>query len=280
MKAWQRGILYTAMALAIVLIIGILGGIVKGLSFLPRLLPSLSGAEESTVSAGESAQIYTPAGTVAGLKIELKAAALEIRTGDAFRAESNLSHLAVTEENGVWAFRETRSFISSDAEAHSLILYIPAQAALEEVTLDTGAGKVRIDTLTADKLELELGAGSFRASTLNATRQADIDGGAGELRIEGGTLANLELDMGVGHTALTARLNGNCSLDMGVGAAAITLLGSREEYRLSIDKGLGGVLIAGESVGDGAAVGNGNTRVKLSGGVGRITVDYREDAPI
>ena len=37
----------------------------------------------------------------------------------------------------------------------------------------------------------------------------------------------------------------------------------------------GGVTVAGESVGDGAAVGNGNTRVKLSGGVGRITVDYR-----
>ena len=171
------------MALAIVLIIGILGGIVKGLSFLPWLLPSLSGAEESSVIAGEAAQIYTPAGTVAGLKIELKAAALEIRTGDAFRAESNLSHLAVTEENGVWAFRETRSFISSDAEAHHLILYIPAQAALEEVTLDTGAGKVRIDTLTADRLELELGAGSFRASTLNATRQADIDGGARQIAV-------------------------------------------------------------------------------------------------
>lgn len=266
------------MALAIALCVAILGSIVSGLFLLSGVLGRHRSANaDAGTGAGADigeVQTYTPAGSVTGLELDLGAAALTIRTGDAFRLESNLTQLTVQESDGIWKIQQKQTAIFSYANDAYCLLTVPADTPLDTVKLDTGAGKVDIDALTAAELELDLGAGKFRAGFLTATKEADIDGGAGHLVIEGGSLHNLDMDMGVGKTELTARLTGDCSLDVGVGAAELTLLGSREDYRLRIEKGVGRMTVDGDEVRDGAIIGTGAAAVKLSGGVGRVTVDF------
>ena len=278
MKAWQRGIQYAAMALAVALCVAILGGIVSGLFFLSGVLGHHRSADADAGASLGEVRTYTPAGSITGLELELGAATLTIRTGDAFRLESNLTQLTVQESDGVWKIRQKQTAIFSYANDAYCHLTMPADAALDTVKLDTSAGKVDIDTLTAAVLDFDLGAGKFRAGSLTATKEADIDGGAGQLVIEDVSLHELDMDMGVGKTELTARLTGDCSLDMGVGATELTLLGSREDYRLNIEKGVGRMTVDGDEVQDGTVIGTGAAAVKLSGGVGRVTVELCADS--
>lgn len=259
--------------MAIALCLGILGGIVSGLSIVTGLLGHRRSAN-ADAAIGE-VQTYTPTGIITELELELDAAALTIRTGDTFHLESNLKSLTVQESDGVWEIRQKSSIVPTYSADAYCTLTVPADAQLGSVQLDNGAGKVNIDTLTAARLDFDLGAGTFYAGSLTATTEATIDGGAGQLTIDGGSLHDLDMDMGVGRTALTAQLTGECSLDMGVGASAITLLGSREAYRLHIEKGVGSLTVDGSAAQDDTVIGNGAASVELSGGVGRVTVDFR-----
>lgn len=261
--------------MAIALCLGILGGIVSGLSIVTGLLGHRRSAN-ADAAIGE-VQAYTPAGSITGLELELDAAALTVRTGDTFHLESNLKSLTVQESDGIWKIRQKSSVMPIYSADAYCALTVPADTLLDSVKLDNGAGKVNIDTLTAARLDFDLGAGTFYAGSLTATTEATIDGGAGQLTIAGGSLQDLDMDMGVGRTALTARLTGECSLDMGVGASVITLLGRREDYRLHIDKGLGYVTVDGEAVRDGDVIGNGAAQVALDGGLGRIEVVVSAD---
>lgn len=70
----------------------------------------------------------------------------------------------------------------------TVILNIPEGFVFDDATIETGAGKVEIDTLSADILKLSLGAGEAEIKKLTANSRADIDGGAGKLKIDGGRL--------------------------------------------------------------------------------------------
>ena len=100
----------------------------------------------------------------------------------------------------------------------------------DKAMIDTGAGKVEIETLACDVLELSLGAGKADIKNLTANSNANIDGGAGELNIDGGKLCNLDLDMGVGKLTLKSRIEGKSDLDYGVGETDLILLGSKDDY--------------------------------------------------
>ena len=72
-----------------------------------------------------------------------------------------------------------------------------------------------------------------------------------------------------------AALLGGCELDMGVGEANITLIGSKDDYALDIESGVGGVRVDGTSVTDYGS--SGANRVEINGGVGAIDIRFREN---
>ena len=108
--------------------------------------------------------------------------------------------------------------------------------------------------------------------------EADIEGGAGRITVSGGAMEDLELEMGVGQLNLTSALTGNCKLDLGVGESNITLIGSKEDYKLDLEKGIGSITVDGTSVSDYGSSGNGANRVDISGGIGAIHVRFAEGA--
>ena len=63
-------------------------------------------------------------------------------------------------------------------------------------------------------------------------------------------------------------------MDLGVGESNITLLGSKENYKLELEKGMGNISVDGVNVSDYGSSGNGENKVEISGGIGSINVSF------
>lgn len=271
MNSVQKVIKYLALAFAIFLSVSIIGGIITGLTGVSYIL---LGSDNEAV--GEM-QVYPIEGEISSLSVDLSGAELKIQTADKFSVESNHNYISVKAENGKLRIYETKKLFSVYPKGVTVILNIPKGFVFDDATVDTGAGKVQIDSLSADILRLSLGAGKAEIKNLTVNSRADIDGGAGELKIDGGRLCNLELDMGVGELTLKSRIEGKSQLDYGVGETNLTFLGSREDYKIEIDKGIGEARLAGESMKDDSVYGWGENRIEIDGGIGAINIDFSED---
>ena len=146
----------------------------------------------------------------------------------------------------------------------------------DNVNIKTGAGRFTVDSLSAATIGFELGAGDVTISKLIAEKSANIEGGAGRITISNGAIKDLALKMGMGQLNLTAALTGDSELELGVGESNITLLGSKDDYELDIEKGIGNITVDGKNVTDYGSSGNGANEVDIHGGVGAINVKFKE----
>ena len=80
--------------------------------------------------------------------------------------------------------------------------------------------------------------------------------------------------MGVGKLTLKSRIEGKSALDYGIGQTNLTLLGSSEDYKIEIDKGIGEARLDGESMKDDSVYGGGENRIEIDGGIGEINIDF------
>ena len=270
MTMLQKGIKYLAIVFASFLAVSIIGGALSAIGLLGGFFMD----EDLT---GEM-KTYSVTSDVNSLNIQVNAADLYIKAGDAFSVESNLKNLDVSERNGCLLVKDLKKVAfsaSSSSEIAVLTIYIPERIALDSIHLTTGAGRVTADNLSAQAIDFELGAGDVSIGTLVAARSSDIEGGAGRITVSGGMLRDLDLDMGVGQLNLTSALAGDCQLDLGVGETNITLLGSKDEYRLEIEKGIGNISVDGKSVFDYGSSGYGANEVEINGGIGSINVAFK-----
>ena len=255
------------MAFAIFLTVSIIGGLLS----MFGLFGGFFGGDAVT----EDIKTYSVSSDIQSLEVKINAADFTIKQGESFSVESNLKHLTVEDKNGVLTIKETKKFGVTYTGA-VLTLYVPADTVFEKADITTGAGRLTVDHLSAGTMNFELGAGEVKIDTLIATTAVNIEGGAGKITISGGALHNLDLDMGVGQLNLTSALTGNCQLDLGVGESNITLIGSKENYKLDLEKGLGNISIDGVNVSDYGSSGNGTNKVEINGGVGSINVRFED----
>ena len=222
---------------------------------------------------------YEIASEIHSLDIQIGAADFIIEHGDGFSVESNLSDLSVRERNGVLAIieKDHNQIGITDYTDAVLKLCVPSDIAFESVAITTGAAKLTVDSLSANYLELELGAGKVLFGCLNAYADADIEGGAGQITIESGMLSNLTLEMGMGELDLTAALLGNSNLSFGVGKSSLTLLGREDTYTVDIENGLGNITVDGKTVIDFGSSGNGQNYIKIEGGVGTVDIVFKSE---
>lgn len=270
MSTWQKTVKYLAMMLAIFLSIGIIGGICGAFGIVFGLFGG-----HSTV--GEM-QTYSVSQNIARLEIDLSAAELVIQSGDEFRVESDHKYLSVQDENGCLTVTEEKRSFFSFSDAAQVIVTVPTGMVFDDAQITTGAAAVTIERLETDTLRLELGAGEVIIDSLTANAKAEIEGGAGRLVIRDGCLYQLDLDMGAGKLELTAAILGRSSINYGVGATDLVLLGTAEDYRIDLDKGLGSATIDGNEMRDGSVYGDGENKLEIDGGVGALKVTFRDNA--
>lgn len=271
MTAFQKIIQYLAIALAMLLCVSVIGGIVAALTGISFIL---SGEEKEPT--GEM-QVYSIEGEISSLSLNLSGVALKIKTADSFSVESNHRYLSVKTENGQLCINETKKPFSFSTKDVTVILNIPKDVVFDNATMDTGAGKVEIEAFSADVLKLSLGAGKADIQTLTANSRADIDGGAGAVSIDGGKLCNLNLDMGVGKLTLKSRIEGKSDIDYGVGEANLILIGSKDDYTIELDKGIGEAKLEGENMNDDSVYGSGENRIEIDGGIGALSIHFSQD---
>ncbi len=263
----QKLIKYLAMGLASLLALCIIGSILGAAGLLGGLISSDATADKM--------KPYAVSGSITSLYIDIHAADLTIKQGEAFFVESNLKELKAKVQDGVLSIKETNKLLKHYNGA-ALVITIPKDTVFEKVEITTGAGRLTADTLSANILDCDFGAGEIKIGSLLARSKADIDGGAGKITISGGVLNNLDFDMGVGQLNFTSQLTGKSELDLGIGQSNITLLGGKDSYCLDIEKGIGSITVDGSSISNISELGSGENGVDISGGVGSIRVDFFE----
>lgn len=266
MTTAQRVIKYCAVAFAVFLIVSIIGGLVGAAASLP----ALCGAGDAV---GEM-RTHTVAGTVENLEVDLGGTRLEIKTGGHFSVESDHRYLKVENTDGTLSIKEEHPAAGFYSEGAQVILTVPENFTFQQAAISAGAGAVKADAIRAERLTLDLGAGEVDIGNLTATAKATINSGAGELKAGGGELADLDLDIGVGEVDLESRLTGDCRLDYGVGELDLTLAGTREDYRIALDKGVGKATFDGAKVSGDAVYGDGAASIEIDGGVGELNIRF------
>ena len=277
MTTLQKVIKYLALAFAIFLTVSIVGGILSAVGLLGSLF-SDDDAEWGDV-IGET-KTYTVSSEISDLNIQINAADFYIKEGNSFSVESNLKNLEVDEKNGCLTLKDLTKIKLNGSNAYEnavLTIYVPVGMVFDNVNIKTGAGRFTVDSLSAATIGFELGAGDVTISKLIAEKSANIEGGAGRITISNGAIKDLALKMGMGQLNLTAALTGDSELELGVGESNITLLGSKDDYELDIEKGIGNITVDGKNVTDYGSSGNGANEVDIHGGVGAINVRFNNE---
>ncbi len=266
----QKIIKYGAMAFAFIIIISIAFALISGVGLLFNMFDYNSNKLEN----GKEIEITKE---ITNIEIELKSTNLIIERDKKIYAATNNDKISYKIHGNTLIITERNNKLFNNEPDTDLVIYIPDDHILDELSLDAGAGRVEIFDVTVKDLELDLGAGTVDLDFINVINEASIDGGAGKLSINNSTLNNLELDMGVGTLELEAKLTGENEISCGVGSVILNLIGTEEDYQVNVDKGLGATTIAGKTVKDGEIIGTGKNTLEIDGGVGSITIDFVEE---
>lgn len=237
-----------------------------------------AGCNKKDESLLEEMKTYVLTSDICHMQIEVKAANVQILTGEEFYVESNLKYLTVEDDGGCLSVVEGGEEGKRSGKGKVLI-YIPA-VTLGSVHAETGAGKVEVAYLSTQNLLWTLGAGEAKISELYVQDIAEISGGAGKLTVSSGSIHNLDMTLGVGECNFTGELTGENTLSCGVGQLQLSLRGKETSYCLEIATGLGGATVNGKAVSDGAMIGSGDTFVDISGGIGGVSVNFIGDEEV
>ncbi|MDI9498896.1 MAG: DUF4097 family beta strand repeat-containing protein [Bacillota bacterium] len=268
MRASHQAMKYAATALAICLIVGAAGLLMRAVSFFVPFFFSYTTREYTSHDVTDDIRV---------LEINLKGVDLEVkRAADGvFRWESNYRYLSVTEEGNRLLLLDRRNFHTKNRYGDALLrVHIPAGMVFDAVDISSGAGRMLLDSIEAESLQLQLGAGKATLQNIRAAGRADIDAGVGDLLIRDSSFHNLDLDMGVGQLDFFGLLEGRTRLLLGVGSSRFDLVGSLSDYRLEIKQGLGAFLVDGEPVGGDSELGEGDREVQIEAGLGSVRVDF------
>lgn len=268
MTKFQKIIKYLAMAFAIFLTVSIISGIVKGIMLFGGILAIKNNDGDMPGTTYEN--------EIQSLEIDVVGVDLVIKSGEIFSVETDNEHITQKEKRGKVTIEEKKnSWFGADVTG-TLVVTVPEDVTLEEIEIDAGAGKIEIQGFTTEKMDLDLGAGKVEIDGIVVVKETNIDGGAGNLVIKDSELNNLDLDMGVGELKLAAKVTGNSDIDFGIGEADVTLIGSLDDYRIRMNKGIGQATIDGESMRNDTYYGEGASSIDMEGGIGEITITFGE----
>lgn len=165
------------------------------------------------------------------LSVDINTANLTIKSGDVLKVETDNKNVDVVQENNKIYITESGNWFKFNKSAN-VVITVPKLFVFDGVAIDAGTGKLDISDLVVN---------------------------------------NLYLDLGAGKVYLNAKFLGNNEIDTGVGKVDIDLVGTINDYSISLDKGIGDVDIDGKSIA-GGTYGSGINKINIAGGVGSIDV--------
>lgn len=212
---------------------------------------------------------------MSSLDIDLKTANLEIKLGDKLLVSTTNKYVTTYQNNNNIVIQEKKhSLLSKDN--NKVIITVPDNFLLDIVEIDITSGSIKIDKLETKRLNLDLGSGTTKINNLLVTDKTKIDCGSGKFLLNNGNLSNLNLDTGLGDTILNTKIIGNSNIETDIGKLELNLIGSLNDYELTIDKGVGSIKLNNESLKDKSVVGTGNNYLLIEGGIGLTSITTSE----
>ncbi len=219
---------------------------------------------------------------ITNLDINLNYGELYFENGDKFtvQIDSKYENDFYIEENGdCLSIRDERKkkripFSNKNNERSMVKLTLPEDFSFEKIRLTTGAGELNADSIKTAQLNVKIGAGEFHIKHLLVSDCANIDGGAGEIWVGDGNIHNLSMSFGAGEVHMHAAVTGNSQISAGVGELHLALIGNPDDYSATIAKGIGHCSVSGFTSCHSGTYGDGPNKLKISGGVGEISVSF------
>lgn len=276
MTSAQKIIKYLATAFAVFLIVTIISSILSGGYALLSVF-GLIHTNKNIVTA-DLKVISSEIEEVSTLQIDLAYTNLDIKTGDNFKVETNNSKITYTNDNdSIKIKEENRNWLNNNNKESNLIIYIPEDmVAIDEIKVETGAGKINIEKLNTQGLYFELGAGDVYIENLIASSEAKIDGGVGKIELKSCEINNLKANLGMGEFTFSGKLTGKSKIDSGVGAINMDLMYNKKNYTIDVSKGIGNVTLDRQKIETDRVYGTGENHLKIDGGIGEIKIEFKE----
>ena len=294
MSSIQRIIKYCAIALAILLAVGIITMIVNiafgvlhlssGVAIGNNLFSNKNSNVVEDVKTIDFSDTFTG---VKSLEINNIAGELNIKTGEEFRvdAENVLEGFrAEVQEDGTLLISVDESDVSVfglhikgfNNPNSKITLYLPEDFNAEQARIENGAGAVNIDALITKDLSISVGAGNLKGSKLKAD-QVSLEGGIGSVTLQDVEFKDANFECGAGNIYIQGILTGDSSCSCGVGEVKLDLIGNLQDYDIHTDSGVGTIRVNGERVDENYEGNNGapNT-LDIEGGVGSVKIEINQ----
>lgn len=282
MKPFQKVIKYGAMAFAIYLAIMIISIIIFGITAIFGIGAGIEAISNNMGNSADNDKLltYTQEYTeIESLDIDLSKSGLEIRTGDSFKVEFiNVSKdlsTKLNDANKELKIEDKPLKLFENINSNSkVIVYIPNDYELKSIKLDlVGVSGAYMEGFKTAKLEVDMGAGKYEINNVQATNM-DVESGAGETIIRNSSFDNLEFNGGVGKATINCKISNRGEIESGVGKLEVNLIGSKDDYKLRAETGIGNLTIDGNKVRDGEVVGTGNANIKVEAGIGETSINF------
>lgn len=275
MTTTQKIIKYLAIAFALFLVISIFS-IIFGLS--REIISSINSDKKDSKLLEEYTTISNNVNNIESFKIDISNDNIKIKEGEKFEVKTNDPDVKFYHENSKVKIKTDKTFSwhLSNSSRGTIIIYLPNESNISELDLNLGAGKIDIDKIFVETLLMDLGAGTMAAKEINVYEKATINGGAGNINIYSGTINNLNLKLGAGNASIQSDLTGSNTLTTGVGKLNLGLSQSKDNYKFDISKGLGNIILNDFDVSEDILIGDGETKIKISGAVGNIIINTAE----
>lgn len=275
MTTTQKIIKYLAIAFALFLVISIFS-IIFGLS--REIISSINNDKKESELLEEYTTISNNVNNIESFKIDISNDDIEIKEGEKFEVKTNDPDVKFYHENSIVKIKSDKTFSwhLSNSSRGTIIIYLPNEFNISELDLNLGAGKIDIDKIFVETLLMDLGAGTMTAKEINVYEKATINGGASNIYIYSGTINNLNLKLGAGNASIESDLTGSNTLTTGVGKLNLGLSRSKDNYKFDISKGLGNIILNDFDVSEDILIGDGETKIKISGAVGNIIINTAE----
>lgn len=275
MTTTQKIIKSLAIAFALFLVISIFS-IIFGLS--REIISSINNDKKESELLEEYTTISNNVNNIESFKIDISNDDIEIKEGEKFEVKTNDPDVKFYHENSKVKIKSDKTFSwhLSNSSRGTIIIYLPNEFNISELDLNLGAGKIDIDKIFVETLLMDLGAGTMTTKEINVYEKATINGGAGNINIYSGTINNLNLKLGAGNASIESDLTGSNTLTTGVGKLNLGLSRSKDNYKFDISKGLGNIILNDFDISEDILIGDGETKIKISGAVGNIIINTAE----
>ncbi len=202
---------------------------------------------------GEKEYVYNyTADSVESLDIDITHGDVEFVSGSEF--EIMVSNADTCEVNSSLSDNSTMKFevvgkgLLSAVESPKIVITLPEGFVAKKADIELAAGEMRLDNLSADIFDIEIGAGNCVINNVDVTDKFGACVGAGKLSVGNGNIVNLDFECGAGKAEiLNGTVTGNMDIECGMGAVELNVNMNKDNYYFDVECGLGSVVLGEDS---------------------------------